>query len=59
MRDHTLRLMDDLFEALDLTTAPVVGHSLGGMFALWYAAALQLVTDHFTATGFAPACSPP
>jgi pimeloyl-[acyl-carrier protein] methyl ester esterase len=39
VRDHTLRLMDDLFDALGLTTAPVVGHSLGGMFALWYAAA--------------------
>ena len=39
MRDHTLRLMDDLFEALDLTTAPVVGHSLGRMFALRYTAA--------------------
>ena len=39
VRDHTLRLMDDLFDALDLTTAPVVGHSLGGMFALWHAAA--------------------
>jgi pimeloyl-ACP methyl ester carboxylesterase len=39
VRDHTLRLMDDLFDALGLDTAPVVGHSLGGMFALWYAAA--------------------
>ena len=39
VRDHTLRLMDDLFEALELRTAPVVGHSLDGMFALWYAAA--------------------
>jgi pimeloyl-ACP methyl ester carboxylesterase len=39
VRDHTLRLMDDLFDALGLATAPVVGHSLGGMFALWHAAA--------------------
>jgi pimeloyl-ACP methyl ester carboxylesterase len=39
VRDHTVRLMDDLFDALGLATAPVVGHSLGGMFALWYAAA--------------------
>src|SRR5580692_1675908 len=39
VRDHTLRLMDDLFDALGLRAAPVVGHSLGGMFALWYAAA--------------------
>ena len=39
VRDHSLDLMDDLFDALGLATAPVVGHSLGGMFALWYAAA--------------------
>ena len=39
VRDHTMRLMDDLFDALELSAAPVVGHSLGGMFALWYAAA--------------------
>src|ERR1700724_2051355 len=39
VRDHTVRLLDDLFEALELSAAPVVGHSLGGMFALWYAAA--------------------
>jgi pimeloyl-ACP methyl ester carboxylesterase len=39
VRDHTLGLMDDLFDALGLTTVPVVAHSLGGMFALWHAAA--------------------
>jgi pimeloyl-ACP methyl ester carboxylesterase len=39
VRDHTLGLMDELFDALGLTTVPVVGHSLGGMFALWHAAA--------------------
>jgi pimeloyl-ACP methyl ester carboxylesterase len=39
VRDHTLQLIDDLYEALALGSAPVVGHSLGGMFALWYAAA--------------------
>jgi pimeloyl-ACP methyl ester carboxylesterase len=39
VRDHTIGFMDDLFDALGLATAPVVGHSLGGMFALWYAAA--------------------
>jgi pimeloyl-ACP methyl ester carboxylesterase len=36
-RAHTL--IDDIFDALGLDEAPVVGHSLGGMFALWYAAA--------------------
>lgn len=39
VREHTLRLMDGLFDALGLAGVPVVGHSLGGMFALWYAAA--------------------
>jgi pimeloyl-ACP methyl ester carboxylesterase len=39
VRDHSLTLMDDLFGTLGLATAPVVGHSLGGMLALWYAAA--------------------
>jgi pimeloyl-ACP methyl ester carboxylesterase len=39
VRDHSLGLMDDLFDALGLATAPVIGHSLGGMLALWYAAA--------------------
>jgi pimeloyl-ACP methyl ester carboxylesterase len=39
VREDTLVLMDDLFEALALTSCAVVGHSLGGMFALWYAAA--------------------
>ncbi len=39
VRAHTLDLIDDLFDALDLASAPVIGHSLGGMFALWHAAA--------------------
>ncbi|MGH9214300.1 MAG: alpha/beta fold hydrolase [Acidimicrobiales bacterium] len=39
VRDHTLQLIDDLYEALDLEPTPVVGHSLGAMFALWHAAA--------------------
>jgi len=39
VRGHTLQLIDDLYEALDLESTPVVGHSLGGMFLLWYAAA--------------------
>jgi len=37
---HSARLLiDDIFDALGLDQAPVVGHSLGGMLALWYAAA--------------------
>lgn len=39
VRSHTFALMADLFDALGLTAAAVVGHSLGGMFALWHAAA--------------------
>ena len=39
VRDSALRLMDALLDALGLDAGPVVGHSLGGMFALWYAAA--------------------
>jgi pimeloyl-ACP methyl ester carboxylesterase len=39
VREHTLGLMDGIFDGLGLAAAPVVGHSLGGMFALWYAAA--------------------
>jgi pimeloyl-ACP methyl ester carboxylesterase len=39
VRAHTLTLVDALFGALGLTSAPVVAHSLGGMFALWHAAA--------------------
>jgi pimeloyl-ACP methyl ester carboxylesterase len=39
VRDHGLGLVDGLFDALGLATAPVLGHSLGGMLALWHAAA--------------------
>lgn len=39
VRDHTHRLIDDIVDALDLDDVRVIGHSLGGMFALWRAAA--------------------
>ena len=39
VRHSALLLIDDIFDALGLDQAPVVGHSLGGMLALWYAAA--------------------
>jgi pimeloyl-ACP methyl ester carboxylesterase len=58
VRDHTLAMMDDLFDALGLATAPVVGHSLGGMFALWYAAARQGRIASLVAIG-APAVALP
>src|SRR5215469_11163560 len=35
VREHARQLIDDLLDALELDHAPVVGHSLGGMFALW------------------------
>jgi pimeloyl-ACP methyl ester carboxylesterase len=39
VRQHARELLDDILDALGLDEAPVVGHSLGGMLALWYAAA--------------------
>ena len=38
LRQHARELVDDIFDALGLDEAPVIGHSLGGMLALWYAA---------------------
>lgn len=38
VREHARALIDDILDALGLDQAPVVGHSLGGMLALWYAA---------------------
>jgi pimeloyl-ACP methyl ester carboxylesterase len=39
VREHALQLIDDVLDGLGLDEVPVVGHSLGGMFALWHAAA--------------------
>jgi pimeloyl-ACP methyl ester carboxylesterase len=39
VREHARRLIDDILDALGLAEAPVIGHSLGGMYALWHAAA--------------------
>ena len=38
VRDYARRIIDDVIDALDLDQVPVIGHSLGGMFALWHAA---------------------
>jgi pimeloyl-ACP methyl ester carboxylesterase len=38
VREHARQLIDDLLDALEVDHAPVVGHSLGGMLALWHAA---------------------
>ena len=43
VRAHARRLIDDILDALELDQAPVVGHSLGGMFALWHAAAFERI----------------
>ncbi len=41
-RDHVRQMahgmIEDIFDALGLQEAPVIGHSLGGMLALWYMA---------------------
>jgi pimeloyl-ACP methyl ester carboxylesterase len=37
VREHACDLIDDVFDALGLDEAPVIGNSLGGMFALWHA----------------------
>jgi 2-hydroxy-6-oxonona-2,4-dienedioate hydrolase len=39
VREHARRLIDDILDALGLDEVPVIGHSLGAMFALWHAAA--------------------
>jgi pimeloyl-ACP methyl ester carboxylesterase len=39
VRQHAGELIDDILDALGLDEAAFVGHSLGGMFALWHAAA--------------------
>lgn len=66
VRGHARQLIDDLLDALELDRAPVVGHSLGGMFALWYAAAgaerisrLVAIGDPAVAPGDLPAASGP
>ena len=39
VREHARQVIDDILDALSLDNAPVIGHSLGSMFALWHAAA--------------------
>jgi pimeloyl-ACP methyl ester carboxylesterase len=38
VRQLARRVIEDLLDALGLDEAPVIGHSLGGMFALWHVA---------------------
>ena len=39
VRQLARRVIEDLLDALGLDEVPVIGHSLGGMFALWHVAA--------------------
>jgi pimeloyl-ACP methyl ester carboxylesterase len=39
VREHARALIEDILDALGLGQVPVIGHSLGGMFALWHIAA--------------------
>ena len=46
VREHARRLINDILDALGLDGVPVVGHSLGGMFALWHLAQdVQSIAD--------------
>jgi pimeloyl-ACP methyl ester carboxylesterase len=38
VREQARALIEDILDALRLDQAPVIGHSLGGMFALWHVA---------------------
>src|ERR1700751_2764887 len=38
VRERARQVTDDILDALGLDDVPVIGHSLGGMFALWHAA---------------------
>jgi pimeloyl-ACP methyl ester carboxylesterase len=58
VREHAYRLIDDIVDALELDDVPVVGHSLGAMFALWHAAAGSERISKVTAVG-APAVALP
>jgi pimeloyl-ACP methyl ester carboxylesterase len=51
VRAHAHRLIDDILDALGLDRVPVVGHSLGGMFALWHAAAGYQRISELSAVG--------
>ena len=39
VRGHARALIEDILDALGLDQVPVIGHSLGAMFALWHIAA--------------------
>jgi pimeloyl-ACP methyl ester carboxylesterase len=51
VREHARRLIEDILDALGLDEAPVIGHSLGGMFALWHVAAASERISEVVAIG--------
>src|ERR1700759_642121 len=51
VRAHTHQLIDDILDVLGLDGVRVIGHSLGGMFALWYAASGSARISAVTAVG--------
>lgn len=51
VREHACDLVDDVLDALGLDEAPVIGHSLGGMFALWHASARPARISRLVAIG--------
>jgi pimeloyl-ACP methyl ester carboxylesterase len=44
VRQPARELLDDILDALGLDEAPIVGHSLGCMLALWYAAGAERIS---------------
>jgi pimeloyl-ACP methyl ester carboxylesterase len=58
VREHARRLIDDVIDALGLDEVPVIGHSLGAMFALWRMAAGSKRISGLVAIG-APAVALP
>jgi pimeloyl-ACP methyl ester carboxylesterase len=51
VRAHAHRLIDDILDELGLDCVPVIGHSLGGMFALWHTAAGSQRISQLSAIG--------
>jgi pimeloyl-ACP methyl ester carboxylesterase len=51
VREHAYQLIEDILDALRYGDVQVVGHSLGGMFALWHAATGSERISKVTAVG--------
>jgi pimeloyl-ACP methyl ester carboxylesterase len=53
-RDHVTQVIGDLLDGIDVDRAPIVGNSLGGLYALGFATRYPHRVDHLIMTG-APA----